>query len=61
MIAVMLAPFVPDASERMLAAVGAPAARPRVGDAAPGPAAGGRHRPSASGPLFPRVDEPLGA
>ena len=47
-----------DASDAMLAAVGAPGDAAIAGTGRAGPARGGRSG-AAGGPLFPRVDEPL--
>ena len=57
-IAVMIAPFVPDASDAILAAVGAPGAAASWDNVAPGLLAAGAPA-QLEGPLFPRVDEPI--
>ena len=57
-IAVMVAAFVPDASDAILAAVGAPGNAATWDNVAPGLLAAGAPAQLA-GPLFPRVDEPL--
>jgi len=56
---VVLSSVMPDAAPRMLAAVGAPA-HTAWAEAASGRTAAGAQT-LAGGPLFPRVDEPLGA
>jgi methionyl-tRNA synthetase len=57
-IAVMVAPFIPDASDAILAAIGAPGNAASWDNVSPGLLEPGATAQLA-GPLFPRVDEPL--
>jgi methionyl-tRNA synthetase len=57
LLAVLLAPFIPDAAGRMLTAVGEPADAIGWERARPGLLAGGA-RVEDVGQLFPRVDTP---
>ena len=57
-IAVMVASFVPDAADAILAAIGGEGAASSWDNVAPGLLPGGAVA-QLDGPLFPRVDEPL--